>query len=121
MKNQFNHGEHGEMETILEGTIEENNNLGVGECIGEPFPMKTRCKFVVRQAVTEYNNAGPTGQTRFRLEAVCDAWIPENQAFTKWTPQGVLEVTVSNPMAAAMLSTGGYFYLDLIPAVVQKL
>lgn len=109
------------METTLEGAIAENKNLGQGQCIGEPWPMKTRCKFVVRQAVTEYNNVGPTGQTRFKLEAVCDSSIPENEAFTKWTPQGVLEVTISNPVAAQMLSFGGYFYLDLIPAIAQPI
>jgi len=77
--------------------------------------MKIRCKFVVRTGTQEYNINGPSINSRFVLEAIQDKSIPENEAFTEFTPQGRLEVTVNSPGAVNLLKKGGEFYLDLSP------
>ena len=38
---------------------------------------------------------------------------PENESFSKWTPQGDLSITVNNPNVVGTITLGAYYYLDL--------
>jgi len=82
--------------------------------------MTTRCKFRL-QSITY--QAGTTGKA-LRFTAVSDSKdtsIPEDKAFTKYTPSGELTVTIDNPAVEPMLKVGEYYYLDLsliVPAHV---
>jgi hypothetical protein len=50
------------------------------------------------------------------FEAQYDSTIPEDQAFTKATPTGRLEMRVDNPQALAKFEIGKYYYFDATPA-----
>lgn len=41
---------------------------------------------------------------------------PENASFSKWTPAGKLEITVTNPDAKDFFEPGKCYFLDIIPA-----
>lgn len=67
--------------------------------------MKARCKFNV-VGVTDFGN----DMREVRLAAVCDSSVPENQAFTKYTPSGTATITITNP---AVFVPGRAVYLDI--------
>jgi hypothetical protein len=73
--------------------------------------MTTRCKFRLDSMTHHANYTGKT----LVFSAVSEATktIPEDQAFTKYTPTGKLEVTIDNPAVSPMLKVGGFYYLDL--------
>lgn len=52
---------------------------------------------------------------RVRLETQYDSSIPEDQAFTKATPSGHIEMTIDNPAALAQLELGKAYYVDFTP------
>ncbi len=73
--------------------------------------MSVRAKFIV-QSVTQF-----VGETRqVRLCAVHDTSIPEDQSFTKYTPNGTIEMTIDNPPASDQFVPGKKFYVDFTPA-----
>jgi hypothetical protein len=79
--------------------------------------MSIRCKFKV-QSIKHFSADPEKPMAEVSLVAVCDNSIPENQAFTKWTPNGILTATILNPAAVDQLKPGTEFYLDLTPVDV---
>lgn len=74
-----------------------------------------RCKFRLASIT---NFAGTTMQ-KFTFHAVHDDSIPENAAFTRYTPSGQFEMNVDNPAAQEKFKVGDYYYFDInpVPAV----
>lgn len=75
------------------------------------MPARARCKFIV-ESMQKF--AGPNAVVVLR--AMYGPDIPEDEAFTKATPSGSLNVTITNPEVIRMLEPGRKFYLDLTPA-----
>lgn len=74
-----------------------------------------RAKFTV-QEVTSH----AWGSKSAKLTAVTDDGIPENQAFSKATPWGELNIGIDNPAAAVMLQPGAEVYIDITPVVKEE-
>jgi len=53
---------------------------------------------------------------RIKMNAVGASDIPEDQHFSKFTPQGSLEIFVTNPAVVGTFEPGEFYYLDIIPA-----
>jgi len=71
-----------------------------------------RAKFRL-SSVTTYSD---TSSKKLIFTAISDSSIPENAAFTKYTPNGQLEMHVDNPSALEKFEVGKYYYLDFTPA-----
>lgn len=70
--------------------------------------MTVRAKFYVREKIeTPF-------QTTVKLQAVCRG--EDNKAWAAATPNGQIEMTVLNKVAADALLVGEEFYVDFIPA-----
>lgn len=52
----------------------------------------------------------------FRAVVGGDDSIPEDQTFHKYTPSGLLQMTIDNEAVAEKLSVGEPYYLDITPA-----
>jgi len=52
---------------------------------------------------------------KFVFTAVQDKSAPENEQFTKYTPNGKLEMQVDNPAVTPQFEVGQYYYLDFSP------
>ncbi len=57
------------------------------------------------------------GNKTYRFQAQYSADIPEDQQFHKYTPDGNLEMLVSNPSVIERLTLGSRYYIDLTPVV----
>lgn len=82
--------------------------------------ITTRCKFVVQEVARQNWNAASPGEParyaeKIRLTAICSADDPESVSFSKATPQGEMNFTVSNPAVIGQFNPGDEVYLDLIP------
>jgi hypothetical protein len=75
--------------------------------------MSTRCKFRLDSIKQTANTA-----KEYQFYAVHDSSLPEDASFTKYTPFGVLNVSIDNPTITPMLEIGKYYYLDLTPVPV---
>ena len=73
--------------------------------------MTVRCKFRLAE-ITGF--AGTTIQ-RFVFSAQYDQSVPEDQRFTKDTPNGCFEMTVDNPPVQAHFRLGNAYYFDVTP------
>lgn len=71
-----------------------------------------RGKFVLQ--VNSQNMWSPTARV-LKFSAVCNG-TEENQNFHKYTPSGVLEMTVDNPSALEFFELGKEYYLDFTKA-----
>lgn len=78
-----------------------------------------RCKF--RCDSIEPAWEGATADRKAVLRAVHDPTVPEDEAFTRYTPSGELQVQINNPAALEQLKVGAYYYLDLtaVPATSE--
>lgn len=54
------------------------------------------------------------------MAAVYDQSIPEEQRFTKATPQGTLDMWIDSPEVAEQFSLGQKFYLDFTPVPARS-
>lgn len=74
--------------------------------------MTTRCKFRLQSQIV---TAGMSAKQYIfnAISASTDPSIPEDKAFTKYTPSGKLEVSIDNPAVESMLKVGETYYLDL--------
>jgi hypothetical protein len=75
--------------------------------------MTVRAKVTVSE-VTEY--AGGEGVKRVKLACVYDESIPEDRSFSKYTPNGSIDLTVNNPRVTEVFKPGKKFYVDFTPA-----
>lgn len=71
-----------------------------------------RAKFVVTK-VTKYETPG---YAEIELQPRYSKTIPEDQAFAKATPSGLLNLGVSNPAVIEALQPGKVFYIDITEA-----
>ena len=69
--------------------------------------MTTRCKFKL---------TGMTSDGWFTFKCQYDTTIPEDIAFTKYTPSGTIEVNINNPAVVAALKLGASYYVDITAA-----
>jgi hypothetical protein len=72
-----------------------------------------RAKFQV-QTVTQRNNGGGIGSEEVEATPVYEETGP-NKLWSQWTPEGILKLKISNPLAFSKAKPGEYFFLDLIP------
>lgn len=71
-----------------------------------------RAKFVVTQ-VTHYETPGCA---QIELSPRYSKAIPEDQRFAEATPNGKLQLTVTNPRVVEILKPGKVFYIDITEA-----
>ena len=69
--------------------------------------MAVRAKFRVCE-VTMYNET----YGKVKLQAIHETNTPENERFTKATPNGTVEMYIDNPPALKQFKPGAYFYAD---------
>lgn len=74
--------------------------------------QSVRAKFVCSQ-VTRFAHPG---NVQVVLNPVMDSRTPENKAFWDATPNGRLEMTITNVAAADQFEPGKSYYLDFTPA-----
>ena len=76
---------------------------------------RVRAKFAVNNLLKDQ-----LGNVVVKMYAVYkgDESSPENESFSNSTPQGNVELTITNPAAAAFFESqlGRYVYLDFTPA-----
>lgn len=72
--------------------------------------MNVRCKMKCTE-VTQYE--GTTRKVVF--SAVCADEVPENQRYHKYTPNGRIELSITNPDVS--YDVGKCYYFDSTPAV----
>ena len=70
-----------------------------------------RCKMKVQSLEAAKNADGSVHDERIKLTAVLG---PENEPWSKWTPAGVLDITVTNPDAFGRLRQDQEVYVDLV-------
>ena len=76
--------------------------------------MVTRCKFRVTNVSEPF--VGPERQQQITLAAqYCPDTVPEDRNFSKFTPNGKMEFTVTNPAVIDRFKPGQEYYIDLIP------
>lgn len=63
-------------------------------------------------SVTDYGN----NHKQIELSAVCDNAIPENEAFTKYTPSGDMKFMVNNTAVHPMFVPNQEYYIDITSA-----
>lgn len=77
--------------------------------------MATRAKF--RCTSVESYSLDPDGNRKYRFQAEYDASVPEDERYSKYTPAGSLEITVTNPVVE--FKPGTSYYLDLTEVAAQ--
>lgn len=75
-----------------------------------------RAKFYLAES-TDLAYAGK----RLKFYPQYDPDIPEDQRFSKATPNGELTIQIDNPIALAAFTLGEYYYLDFTPVVDTSL
>ena len=77
---------------------------------------KARCKFSVREVTkTAPFNVNEPNPERIKMMAIGSGEVPEDAAFTKYTPSGELTFSLQNPALLGHFEPGQTYYLDLIP------
>ncbi len=77
--------------------------------------MNVRAKFQC-QSINHIMTHSPGEQTAILTFAPVYGNGKENESWSKYTPQGKLEMTVTNPAAVAAFEVGKSYYLDFTPA-----
>lgn len=76
--------------------------------------MNARCKFQITNILPAYSNTEPTSDAkRVVFETRYDSTVAEDQAFTKYTPSGRLDVIIDNPKVTEQFKIGDLVYLDI--------
>lgn len=91
-----------------------------GKTMTTETEVVTRCKMRVSEVTRSISAAGETESERVKLTAVY-ANDPQNvnAQWSRWTPNGSIDITISNPAAMGKLSKGHEFYVDFTPAEVS--
>lgn len=92
---------------------DESVNAAGDQLRREKEKRMVRAKFTV-QEITQYS--WNKDSVRIKLAPQYDTTIPEDQRFSKATPNGEFWMQVDNPAAAAQLELGKTYYIDLTPA-----
>lgn len=72
------------------------------------------CKFTVTSITPDGSNPD---MKHIRMDARYDESLPEDRRFSKWTPNGSLTLTITNPAANEQIVVGREFYLTLMPCI----
>jgi len=77
--------------------------------------MTARCKFQITNLIPAYSSTDPavSDAKRVVLETRYDNTVPEDQAFTKYTPCGRLDVIIDNPAVTNAIKVGDFVYVDI--------
>ena len=77
--------------------------------------MTVRAKMRLVSKTDNASHRGGTAveSTTVRLQAVQG---PDNEAWSKYTPNGTLELNITNPAAVGALELGREYFVDLTPA-----
>lgn len=83
--------------------------------------ITTVCKFQVVEVARQQHNVASTGEQpkyaeRIKLNAVYADDSKENTSFSKATPDGKLEIYVTNPAVVGQFEPGQFVYLTITPA-----
>lgn len=76
-------------------------------------------KFELRKIETPVSNGGPIERLSFRAvtEKPFDSdGASEDNSFSRWTPDGSLEMLITNPNLVGTFKEGQKFYLEFTPA-----
>jgi hypothetical protein len=76
---------------------------------------KVRAKFYV-QEVRNVHTADPKQVCAIVKLAAVYGDGKGNEDWSKWTPQGALEMTITNPAAVEAFELGKSYFLDITPA-----
>lgn len=77
--------------------------------------MTARCKFQVTAFLPAYSNTdAKESAKRIVFETRYDSTIAEDQAFTKYTPSGRMDVIIDNPAVSDQLQVGDHVYIDIV-------
>jgi hypothetical protein len=72
-----------------------------------------RAKMVVESVNRVVDTAGQVSQEEMRLRAVYGPDGSVNSSWSKWTPNGSLQLTVNNPAAFGKVIPGQFYIVDL--------
>lgn len=75
--------------------------------------MNVRCKFKVQEKTDIANYGSSKGKQLSRVTLIP---VSGNEAWSKWTPSGKIELTISNPAAVDALELGEEYYVDFTKA-----
>lgn len=77
--------------------------------------MIARCKFQICAILPAYPSTDPatSDAKRVVLETRYDTSIAEDQAFTKYTPTGRMDVVIDNPTVTNQFKVGDLVYVDI--------
>jgi len=78
---------------------------------------KVRCTVVSKQACNYGNNAGTIEQVKVELTPVMDSG---NSTWSKWTPGGSIQLTITNPEAYEQFKPGETYFVDFTPAPAKE-
>ncbi|MBV6650982.1 MAG: hypothetical protein KI789_14760 [Hoeflea sp.] len=75
---------------------------------------KVRAKFFVKQIINHHNGdlkADHAGEV-----VLSPVYDDANKDWSKWTPQGEIKMTITNPAALDAFELGGQYFVDFTPA-----
>jgi len=79
-----------------------------------------RAKMVVNCVQNTMDSENKIEQQKIILNAVYGGEGSENHQWSKWTPSGSLELTITNPNAFDKVFRGSEFFVDLVPVVKEE-
>ena len=74
-----------------------------------------RAKMRVESVTHHKDNDGATEQEDVTLRAVYGPAGTENGKWSKWTPNGLLQLSITNPGAQDKVRRGHVYFVDLTP------
>jgi hypothetical protein len=77
-----------------------------------------RAKFKVH-SITQTASWGAGGHESDTVKLVV-ATDDANKTWSKWTPNGSIELTINNPEALSQFKIGEYFFVDFTPAPAKE-
>lgn len=80
------------------------------------MPSVFRCKLYVAEVLRVLAADGSTEQERVTLRAVYGLEGSDNHKWSKWAPEAVFIVSVTNPDGFGRLAKGHEFLVDFTPA-----
>lgn len=77
--------------------------------------MSVRAKFKVTELINRVSNYG-TGKQDSATVKLMPVMGDENRTWSKWTPGGSIEMTITNPDAFKQFDVGQTYFVDFTPA-----
>lgn len=79
------------------------------------MPDRARCKFVCEKSAPQWEGASSRNVT-LRAQYESPTPVPEDEAFSRYTPCGHLDMTIDNPALDTFFEPGKAYYIDISPA-----